>query len=151
MLFCGCLVSRTFPLWFWLLVHCWTVFFLSCFNCFRFSAIFFVSWFVSVLPSCFPLFLRLSLRKWKIVSWLFCCSLFNNVLGLVVQCVLRFSSWKKKDSLSCCRLRGVVQFVTFRRRDCSGCLIFLGLLIFFVVAFTFFVKLKLVFNLLCLS
>ena len=35
MLLCGCLVSWAFSLWFWLLVHCCTVTFLSCFNCFR--------------------------------------------------------------------------------------------------------------------
>ena len=41
---------------------------------------------------------------------------------------------------SCCRLRGVVQFVSFSRRDCSGCLSCLGLfqIVFFVVDVVYF-------------
>ena len=51
---------------------------------------------------------------------------------------------------SWCRLRDVVQFVSFNRCDCSGCLICLGLfhtILLSLRSFTFFVKLKLVFNL----
>ena len=53
----------------------------------------------------------------------------NNVFGcnFVVQCARVFLMEKERLGASCCRLRGVVQFASFSRCDCSGCLICLGL------------------------
>ena len=98
-----------------------------------FSAIamqFFVAWLALVLPSCLPLLLCLSSKKWQLVPRPFLSrpSQPNNVSGCYkLSSVFLGSLWGKgRIGLGCCRLRDVVQFVSFVAivqvvRFVSGC------------------------------